>query len=359
MSKFCFINGAQDCFYSGWSLSMAEPLLSQRYIIEEKHEIEDITSNNLIQELMHNLPGYKNGFIRVKPSGFVFISETQIHLERIRKFEVRDDDIWICTFPKCGTTWTQELIWCLMNNFDFKTANSVNLDDRMVFFEYCTILDEVFDFSTDTIQQAADMASPRIIKTHLPFQMLPDQIRTREKTPKIVHVYRNSRDVCVSHYHHWKILKGFSGGFDLWAKLFLEGLGGYYGPFWKHVESYYCSQYDKIFFVKYEDMKKDLRSTIVAASNFIGCNKFSENEILQLEHHLSFTNFQNTPSLNKQHLVNICDKVGCSNQNEGAVFVRKGIVGDWKNYFRHDMSENFRQRDKELSDVTGIVMEDV
>lgn len=28
-------------------------------------------------------------------------------LQKVYEFELRPDDVWIVTFPKCGTTWTQ------------------------------------------------------------------------------------------------------------------------------------------------------------------------------------------------------------------------------------------------------------
>ena len=337
---------------------MTSEIVPLQFQIEEKHEIIDITSNPWIQKLMNHSTGYKNGFIRVNPAGYVFNTETQKYLQRLRKFEVRNDDIWICTFPKCGTTWTQEMVWCLMNNLDFETSKTVDLDDRMIFIEHSSILDDTSKGRIlDTIEQAADMPSPRIIKTHLPFDLLPDQIRTRKKTPMIIHVFRNSRDVCVSQYHHWKIFKGFNGNFDLWSQIFLKGYGGYYSPYWKHVKSYYTSQYRNTMFLIYEDMKRDIKKSISALCTFLGCKQYSEEEKALLEQHLSFQNFQQTPALNKQRAVKLFDEIGWSNQDEGNAFVRKGIVGDWMNYFSDDMSRQFQRKDAELSHSIGLVIE--
>merc|ERR1712025_363936 len=31
--------------------------------------------------------------------------------ERIYNFALREDDIWVLSYPKTGTTWTTELVW--------------------------------------------------------------------------------------------------------------------------------------------------------------------------------------------------------------------------------------------------------
>jgi hypothetical protein len=53
------------------------------------------------------------------------------------------------------------------------------------------------------------MPSPRFIKTHLPAQLLPDQLWTVK--PKIVYIRRNPKDTAVSYYHHHRLLQGFTG----------------------------------------------------------------------------------------------------------------------------------------------------
>ena len=61
-------------------------------MIGDHYEIEDISSLPSIQELVQHSVGFKNGFLRINPPGFIYPSEIQNYLERLRKFEVRDDD---------------------------------------------------------------------------------------------------------------------------------------------------------------------------------------------------------------------------------------------------------------------------
>lgn len=49
----------------------------------------------------------------------------------------------------------------------------------------------------------SDSPIPRVIQTHLPYDMLPDSILSK----KIVYVLRNPRDQMVSLYHHHQGLR--------------------------------------------------------------------------------------------------------------------------------------------------------
>lgn len=55
--------------------------------------------------------------------------------KRLYEFQVKDNDIYVVTFPKCGTTWMQEIVWLLANNLDFDRAYTENLSNRSIFME--------------------------------------------------------------------------------------------------------------------------------------------------------------------------------------------------------------------------------
>lgn len=49
-------------------------------------------------------------------------------------WQVFDSDLWISSFPKTGTTWTQEMTWMIGNNVDIE-AGQENLGVRFPFLE--------------------------------------------------------------------------------------------------------------------------------------------------------------------------------------------------------------------------------
>ena len=58
----------------------------------------------------------RGSLVRVTPPG-ICLSRTN-DLERVRTFEVRKDDVYVVTPPKCGTTWMQEIVWHIRTDFD-------------------------------------------------------------------------------------------------------------------------------------------------------------------------------------------------------------------------------------------------
>lgn len=59
----------------------------------------------------------------------------QEFLNLVHDLEVREDDVWIVTLKKCGTTWMQELLWLLMNDCDFEGALAKDQELRSPFWE--------------------------------------------------------------------------------------------------------------------------------------------------------------------------------------------------------------------------------
>lgn len=50
-----------------------------------------------------HLTNYKeHGLVRSDPGGFVQTDEFKIHAEKIFRFQPKNDDVWIVSFPKCG-----------------------------------------------------------------------------------------------------------------------------------------------------------------------------------------------------------------------------------------------------------------
>jgi len=279
---------------------------------------------------------FKTGFVRFQPFGQVLPRYYARLQKEIAELEVHKDDVWISSFPKCGTTWTQEMVWNIVNNLDFKTAKAVTLDERVPYLEL-TALSEPHE--PESIEQVRNLKSPRVIKTHLALEMLPKQVL--EKKVKVIYVTRNPRDAVVSFYNHWRILENFTGSFEVFLSAFLADVCGYYTPFIQHVLDYWERKEDlKILFLTYEEMKADLPKVIKRVADYLD-KSLTTTEIATLAEHLSFKNMKNNAAVNKEDFVEASKKLhglDSSSQNEGK-FMRKGEVGDWKNHLTEKQVE--------------------
>ena len=59
-------------------------------------------------------------------------------IERIKDVKMHEDDVILCGFPRSGTSMMQEMIWLIMNNFDFDKAKQIQRGVRAPIIEYGT-----------------------------------------------------------------------------------------------------------------------------------------------------------------------------------------------------------------------------
>lgn len=106
---------------------------------------------------------------------------------------------------------------------------------------------------------------------------------------------------------------------------------------------------DKVFFLKYEDMKDEPVVHLRKLAEFLGCPFSSEEEKDEvLEGIVELCSFDNLSNLK-------VNKVGKLPSGEDySVFFRKGEVGDWKNHLTSEMVERLDRICKEKFEGSGL-----
>lgn len=74
-------------------------------------------------------------FVQVGPKKYTFPGKYAEEGRQFYNFKVRPDDVWVVTFPRSGTTFTQEMAWLLLNDFNYSKAKKVPLLERFPFLE--------------------------------------------------------------------------------------------------------------------------------------------------------------------------------------------------------------------------------
>lgn len=82
-------------------------------------------------------------------------------------------------------------------------------------------------------------------------------------------------------------------------------------------------------------MKRDLTSAILKCAQFLGVeNRLTDADVEKLGDHLNFDKMQKNKAVNLENIIQPNDK-------NTVKFIRRGQIGDWKNYMSADMSRRF------------------
>ncbi|XP_046322293.1 sulfotransferase 2B1 [Marmota monax] len=236
---------------------------------------------------------------------------------------VHDDDIFIITYPKSGTTWMIEILSLILKNGDPSWIRSVPIWERAPWCE--TII------SAFTLQ---DQTSPRLLSSHLPIQLFPKAFFSTKA--KVIYLSRNPRDVVVSFYHYSKIARQLKdpGTPDQFLENFLKG-EVQFGSWFDHIKGWIRMQgRENFLLLTYEELQRDLQGSVQRICEFLG-RPLDEEALSSVVAHSTFGAMKANSMSNYTLL-----PTSLLDHRQGA-FLRKGVCGDWKNHFTVAQSEAF------------------
>ncbi|XP_038626032.1 sulfotransferase 1C4-like [Tachyglossus aculeatus] len=262
--------------------------------------------------------------------------------DRIWAFRAKPQDLLIATYPKAGTTWTQEIVDMIQQDGDVEKCQRAPTHLRSPFIEW------IIPPLPSGVDSANTMPSPRILKTHLPVQLLPPSFW--EQNCKIIYVARNAKDNLVSYYHFHRMNKALPdpGTWDEFFENFLSGKVCW-GSWHDHVKGWWdVKSKHRILYLLFEDIKENPKREIRKVAEFMG-KELPEEVLDKIVHHTSFdimkanpmANYSSIPSQMMDHSV--------------SPFMRKGEVGDWKNHFTVAQNERFDEDYRRKMANTSLV----
>ncbi|KAL1480383.1 hypothetical protein MTO96_051079, partial [Rhipicephalus appendiculatus] len=264
-------------------------------------------------------------------------------------YKPRDADVFVVTYPKCGTNWTVFIVYNILS----RGKQLSNVGEFSLMCPYIEI-------TGAGAAQNPSRTGP--IMTHLPLEVIK-----LVDYAKYVYVARNPFDCAASYYH---FLKGLTPktvtdvSFETFLKLFLSGKVNY-GDYFDHLLPWYERRNDvNVLFLTYEQLKADTKAQVLKIADFLGEDHgaaLREDDAL-LQKVLQTCSLESmkvflgvTPVERVKKTVEAASKKGDSfemtkslpteavEMHEGASYVRKGTVGDWRNYFKDEQIKETKE----------------
>lgn len=219
---------------------------------------------------VHKLkPDWGGSLVRGLPTNYFISDERMDFLEQ--NFTHTAADVWVVTYQKVGTTWTQYIVTQLMGQ---PKAGSL-FDIIGTGCPMAEVGQGILSVSTDALQRSASAGRPRCFKSHWPrrdfFAKLPP-------TSKVIYVFRRAEEVAMSYWHHILNIYFYywMNPEDLpWDTYFAKFIAGdaENGDYFEHVASWWEVRGEpNVLILRYEDLKQDISGTVRRIADFIGAD---------------------------------------------------------------------------------------
>ncbi len=264
-------------------------------------------------------------------------------------FKFRDDDIFVATYGKSGTTWVQQIISQLL--FD----GEENLETA----EMSPWVDLRVPPKEIKLPALEAQTHRRFLKTHLPV----DALVFSEKA-KYVYIGRDGRDVVWSMYNHhsnanqaWYDALNETPGrvgppigrpnasiadyFEEW----LERDGYPWYPFWENIRSWWAIRsLPNVHLLHFVNLKDDMPGEMRKLATFLDI-PINEEKWDAIVHHCTFEYM-------KAHATKSVPLGGAFWEGGAQTFIHKGTNGRWRDVLSDEVTTRYLDRaEKELGEA--------
>lgn len=320
-------------------------------------QVDDETVIQEFGELVSSLPkvSVQESYI-YQYQGFWFPPKSLQGVVNCQKyFQPRENDIFLVTAPKSGTTWLKAILYALINREAHPPKDTNHPLLNKAPHELVPLLEHLDPSEYNSICNSSDR-STRIFASHIPVSSLPKSVTDNNAASlncKIVYLCRDIKDNFVSSFHFINNNKylpspiSLADAFDMYCK------GNFFiGPVWDQILGYWKESLEKphkVLFMKYEEMQNEPQFQLRRLAQFLGKPFSLEEEnsgfVDQIVSLCSFDTMSKLQVNNTQETVR-----GFSNKS----YFRNGVVGDAKNYLSADMVSRLNQITEEKFRGSGL-----
>jgi hypothetical protein len=254
--------------------------------------------------------------------------------DRWESYLKRDDDVFVCTLGKNGTTWMQAI--CALLIFQ-KPELDFNPAERSPWF------DVTLEPLEEIVSALEAQTERRVIKTHTPLDGIPFH-----DSCTYITVYRDPRDAFLSMRNHMDNMKLFDldlpdvepdEGFRLFieasyqpgeAPVGLEATVAHYDSYWNY------RHLPNIHFFHYADLKRDLRGEMSKVARALEI-EVDDDLLSRLAKTASFENM-------KSKATQFIPGATRGAWHDPSRFLHKGTNGQWKHVLSPETLEAFETK---------------